>query len=407
MNAIRCFEPEYNLGSFLRDLKKIRSNTFTPNTIKHSFVNSGMWPMSFKMVKRKLKEYGKKTKQDVGIDSLEYGEVSESEDEGENADVEPTTLEGDPRLDVDEPLLPQLPSSYAEVRGQLDVLDPKIQAGLSSPSRKRYIIAKQGADEFLMRASLDHAQIQAARKAQVVFHKKKLTSRVSLQNGGSLLASVALEKVKKKEVEIRDAALKTAKAQLAKEERRIRDELLHKGVSDRKAERERKKWLKEQYDLHKRGIPAPIPEEKLHPIRDRQKERTLLELEDERIRTQGFRDAVAREEAELDTLKSRDPESFALKGIPVDPQILQIENDFRIKQNPLNAIQIDSDDDSGNEENIQPSSPFALLRHIGIKGERKEEGEGEDIDIDMPSSPPISVVSIDSIEGNMDFIRFK
>jgi hypothetical protein len=61
----------------------IREKTFTVRTIKHSFQNSGIWLVSFKAVKKKLKEYGKKSKKDTGLAFLEYKSKSESESEAE------------------------------------------------------------------------------------------------------------------------------------------------------------------------------------------------------------------------------------------------------------------------------------------------------------------------------------
>jgi hypothetical protein len=52
-------------------------------TIKHLFQNSGIWLVSFKAVKKKLKEYSKKSKKDTGLAFLEYGSESESESEAE------------------------------------------------------------------------------------------------------------------------------------------------------------------------------------------------------------------------------------------------------------------------------------------------------------------------------------
>jgi hypothetical protein len=80
MNAIRSYEAEYLISSFFRDLPTIREKTFTMPTIKHAFQNTGIWPVSFKAVKRKLKEYGKKTRKDTGLHLLEYGLESESND---------------------------------------------------------------------------------------------------------------------------------------------------------------------------------------------------------------------------------------------------------------------------------------------------------------------------------------
>jgi hypothetical protein len=81
MNAIRSYEAEYNIQSFFRDLPKLREKTFTVRTIKHSFQNAGIWPVSFKAVKKKLKEYGKKKKKDTGLEHLEFGSESDSESE--------------------------------------------------------------------------------------------------------------------------------------------------------------------------------------------------------------------------------------------------------------------------------------------------------------------------------------
>jgi hypothetical protein len=77
MNAIRSYEAEYNVQSFFRDLPKLREKTFTVCTIKHSFQNAGIWPVSFKAVKKKLKEYGKKKKRDTGLEHLEFGSDSD------------------------------------------------------------------------------------------------------------------------------------------------------------------------------------------------------------------------------------------------------------------------------------------------------------------------------------------
>jgi hypothetical protein len=45
------------------------------------FQNSGIWLVSFKAVKKKLKEYDKKSKKDTGLAFLKYGSESESEAE--------------------------------------------------------------------------------------------------------------------------------------------------------------------------------------------------------------------------------------------------------------------------------------------------------------------------------------
>jgi hypothetical protein len=53
---------------FLPRLLTIREKTFTVPIIKHTFQNAGIWLVSFKAVKKKLKEYGRKSKKDTGLD---------------------------------------------------------------------------------------------------------------------------------------------------------------------------------------------------------------------------------------------------------------------------------------------------------------------------------------------------
>jgi viroplasmin and RNaseH domain-containing protein len=72
------YKVEYNVQSFFRDLPKLREKTFTIRTIKHSFQNVGIWPVSFKAVKKKLKEYSKKKKRDTSLEHLEFGSESNS-----------------------------------------------------------------------------------------------------------------------------------------------------------------------------------------------------------------------------------------------------------------------------------------------------------------------------------------
>ena len=95
MNTIRSYKAEYNVQSFYRDLP-IRDKTFTVCTIKHSFQNARIWPVSFKAVKKKLKKHGKSSKKDTGLEFLEYGSESKSELESENS-TEPEPV-ADPRL---------------------------------------------------------------------------------------------------------------------------------------------------------------------------------------------------------------------------------------------------------------------------------------------------------------------
>jgi hypothetical protein len=92
-----------------------------------------------------------------------------------------------------------------------------------------------------MLGSLGEMDLQNAQAKQVAVHKAKLTARVSLSKGGSMLASVRLARKKEKEVKMVGEALKRAKAALSRAENKAKKEVYHLGVADRKDEIERKK----------------------------------------------------------------------------------------------------------------------------------------------------------------------
>jgi hypothetical protein len=74
-------------------------------------------------------------------------------------------------------------------------------------------------------------------------------------------------------------------------------------------------------------------------------------------------------------------------NIPIDPAILAQEQAFKAKRNPLSQVAIDLEDlDEEMEE-----------------GQEVVEGSG----MDLCSSLPRSVVSIDSIVENVDFISLE
>jgi hypothetical protein len=60
----------------------------------------------------------------------------------------------------------------------------------------------------LILGSLREIDLQKAKTNQVAVYKSKLNSRASLQTSGSLLALVALEKKKKKEIDTCATTLK-------------------------------------------------------------------------------------------------------------------------------------------------------------------------------------------------------
>ena len=371
MNAIRSFEAEYNIQSFFRDLPKIRAKTFTKRTIKHSFQNSGIWPISFKAVKKKLKEYGKKQKKDIGLDFLEYGSESESESESEINSQELIPVP-DPQL-MEEYQLPKLkpPTSYDECRFQLQELDPKIQAGISSPTRAKYSITIQATNVFLMQGSLHEMEIAQAHTGAVETHKRKLQARKSLQKGGSLLASDALQKIKDKKRKEADENLKRARTAITRAENKAKNELHAKGVQARKDEKARLQFIQEHHVLG-----STIPDYYWLPIRDPEKNPTSAETEALRA-NQSLYDAVKLAEEDWKVAYLDDPTQFTL--IPIDPAILEEEQQYQLQQR-------------------KP------LEHIVIQEDSEDEGDGSGSNI---ISPPQSVASIDSIAENADFISFE
>jgi hypothetical protein len=126
------------------------------------------------------------------LELLEYGSDVESEEE--------------PRPTLEEYQLSQLsppPSLYHECVTVLQDINPKIQEALTSSSRVQYAVIHKQTNAFLMQGSLYEMEIGQAYAGQVMTYKRKLDARRSLQKGGSILASTALAKSKKKR---RDAA---------------------------------------------------------------------------------------------------------------------------------------------------------------------------------------------------------
>jgi len=158
-----------------------------------------------------------------------------------------------------------------------------------------------------------------------------------------------------------------------------------KGVAARKEERERVKAISEHQAL---GIQLPL--EMWIPIRDPQKNPLPEETEAIGISHQSLYDRLAQEQAEYNQLQSDNPTLFT--DILIDPAILAQEQAFRVKQNPLSQIAI-----RGASEEIEEADQ----EMDGV------EEEGEDSEMILCSSPPISVASIDSIAENADFVSLE
>jgi hypothetical protein len=347
MNAIRSFEPEYNLTSFFRDLSEIRARTFKDSTIKHAFRDAGMWPVSFKAVKAKLKEYGKKTKEDIKPNSEKEYE------------------------------LPQLkpPSSYTECQEALQGLENKIYNALSSPTRTRYKIAMDSTNAYLSRGSLHELEVTQARAGAIATHKRRLNTRKSLGKGGSLLAADALETIKTKRRNEANDKIKKAKRAVEFAENQAKRQLHIRGVQARKDEKARIAHLRSL------SIGIPAPNELWTPIRDPEKNPTSAEKEALRAHPSLY-DAVAIAEAEYEASRSENPADFT--SIPIDPSILEDEHRFAQRQGRVtNQVVIQVEEE-----------------------ELGEPGEGSGDEGSEAEGSVSSVASLDSIAQNADFIHF-
>jgi DDE superfamily endonuclease len=342
MNAIRSFEPEYNIQSFFRDLPRIRSQTFKVSTIKHSFANAGIWPVSFKAVKRKLKEYGKKKRRDTGLDALEFGSEPSSESDIEQEQQEPVPA---PQL-IEEYQLPLLkpPISYDECRRQLQELESKAQDTFSSPSRAQASITIQATNVFLMRGSLHEMEVTYARAGAIATHKRKLDARKSLAKGGSITASNALQKIKDKRRKEADDNVRKAQTAITRTENKARNMLKERGIQARKDERARLLFIQQH-----QALGAFIPDEMRIPIRDPEKQPTSAETDALRA-NQSLYDHLEQVQKARERAYSDDPAEFT--DIPIDPAILEHERQFRVQQqgvlNQL-TIQLDADEQEGSE----------------------------------------------------------
>ena len=92
---------------------------------------------------------------------------------------------------------------------------------------------------FLIRRSLHEIEIDQAHASQVMTYKRKLDARKSLQKGGSILASTALAKSRKKRRDAAESVLTKAQKAIICAENKIRKELYKREVQARKDEKAR------------------------------------------------------------------------------------------------------------------------------------------------------------------------
>jgi hypothetical protein len=217
-------------------------------------------------------------------------------------------------------------------------------------------------------------EVQQACAGQIEAHKKKLIARKSLAKGGSLLASDALQTMAKKRKKEADEALRKANTAYTRARNKQLEELWKEGVADCQKERERKELIQQHQTL---GI--TIPPLAWILIRDPQKEATTAENEARCIALQSLYEAVGTAQHDRDEVYAANPTSFT--SIPIDPAILEEERQFQISQR-------------GGLQMIIPV-------------ESEEEDGGVESRVDSALEDYRSVMSIDSIAENADFVSLE
>jgi hypothetical protein len=256
----------------------------------------------------------------------------------------------------------------------LQDIDPKIQEALTSPSRARFTVIREQTSMFLMRGSLHKMEVGQARIGQIETHKRKLDARKSLQKGGSILASTALKRSKKKRRDAAEAELKKAQKAISITENKAKRELHERGVQARKDEKARRLLIQESQILG-----SFIHSDTWIPIRDPEKQPTPAETA-ALSASQSLYDAATIAQREWKKVQTDNPLIFS--NIPIDPKILYQEHEFQVRHQGLQQVRIDVEEEE--EE----------------KGELLIEGE-------RLVTPARSVASLDSIAAGADFIEFE
>jgi hypothetical protein len=288
------------------------------------------------------------------LELLKYGSDVESEKE--------------PGPTLEEYQLPQLPpppSSYHKCVTALQDINPKIQEALTSPSRVRYTVIHKQTNAFLMQGSLHKIEISQAHTGQVMTYKRKLDARRSLQKGGSILASTALAKSKKKRKNAAESVLIKAQKAIVSAENKAKRELHEREVQARKDKKARRILIQESQVLR-----SFIHPDTWIPIRDPKKQPTPAETA-ALSAPRSLHNTAALTEQEWNKVQSNNPNIFT--NIPINPEVLQQEHKFQVRHQGL--------------------------QHVRIDIEEEEEKEGEKI-----VSPPPSIISDNSIINQADFI---
>jgi hypothetical protein len=246
--ALETLDFDYTVGSFFRDLPKIRTQTLKKTTIKHAFEQAGMWPIDRQKVLQKMSKYMKE------------------------ATPEPLALPDLPP--------PNTPRTTYEFRAKWSKIQPKLQNQLSGPSQRQFDSIERGLHSLLDVSDITRVEqdVLYTRITEVVRKKPTIRRRVG---NGEMTASHAQRLIDAKDRKAKEKWEKQAvRAQRIAKNKRKR-ELHELGVLHRRLERLRVKSLK-QVDSNDVGashltVPIPYPEKEAALIEQEQEENLVPE----------------------------------------------------------------------------------------------------------------------------------
>jgi hypothetical protein len=210
----------------MRDLSKIREQTFKELTITHAFKKAGIWPVNYSRALLKLRKYSKLRSNELALPDI-------------------------------------MLSSFKDSEAQLQQWKAKLPILVSSPSRQRYKDWLEGTEEALATGQLQELDLTILKRRVEEQKNKAVNSRLRLQIGGAVTVEEAWA------LQASKTARETQK-QLSKEARaarsaasQIKKQLHRAGVEARKQERLRKKRV-----IALQKASQPIPSEDQNPILD-------------------------------------------------------------------------------------------------------------------------------------------
>jgi DDE superfamily endonuclease len=158
--SLATFDVEYGIRSFFRDLPEIRAKTFKPDTIRHAFKDSGMWPISAEQCIRKLKVY-----------------------------------QAPERSEPELPRLPGKPTNLTEITETIQILDMKLQQLGSSPTRARSRLLVESTEEVFTEYRLKERTLTMVGEQRTEELLRRVTKRKRATKFGPFTGADAAKKL--------------------------------------------------------------------------------------------------------------------------------------------------------------------------------------------------------------------